>query len=52
MPQNGQISFCLAGLHSACAPQAGQACFSSAGISVDIEGVWLETAWLFCYDFM
>ena len=33
VPQNGQTSFCLDGFHSACAPQAGQAYFSSAETS-------------------
>src|SRR4051812_5692992 len=30
VPQNGHTSFCLPGLHSACAPQAGHGCFSVA----------------------
>ena len=34
VPQNGHTSFCFDGFHSACAPQAGQACFSSAETSV------------------
>ena len=33
VPQNGHTSFFFAGLHSACAPQAGHACFSMAAIS-------------------
>ena len=33
VPQNGHTSFFLAGFHSACAPQAGHACFSMAAIS-------------------
>ena len=31
--RTGHDSFCCVGFHSACAPQAGQACFSSAVIS-------------------
>ena len=33
VPQKPQISFCLDGFHSACAPHAGQACFSERQIS-------------------
>lgn len=34
VPQNGHTSFCVDGFHSACAPQAGQACLSSAETSL------------------
>src|SRR4030095_204488 len=37
VPQNGQSSFCLPGFHSACAPQAGHSCFSSAETGEDIS---------------
>ncbi len=37
VPQNGQTNFCLVGFHSACAPQAGQECLSSAEISGDMS---------------
>ena len=33
VPQNGHTNFCLPGFHSACAPQAGHECFSSAASS-------------------
>ena len=34
VPQNGQISFCLAGFQTACPPQAGQANLEIAVVSV------------------
>ena len=41
VPQNGQTSFCLAGFHSACAPQAAHVCVSTAvtsGMLTDAPG--------------
>ena len=37
VPQNGHISFCFVGFHSACAPQAGHSCFSSATTSATVD---------------